>query len=158
MHNMICNDVLNILGMSDMNGKIFDVDMGSYLIFNGSYIVTPNAVIRHKHDTVFDIFTNVKLAEYLLNVLIKKEEIENGLYVKMITIDEVMNQALSFLQRGVVVHSSVGEFRSGIYFNYCLACIEMMFLLSGTPLSYDLHSIDFTKEYIEATYNSSKGR
>ena len=157
MHNLICNDILNILGLSDLNGRVFDTDTGSYLIFNGAYIVTQNAMIRHKQDTLFDIFTNIKLDEYLLNVLLKKEEIENGLYVKMITTDEVMNYSLSFLQRGIVVHSSVGEFRSGIYFNYCLACIEMMFLLSGTPLSYDLHSIDFTKEYIKATYNN-KGR
>ena len=84
------NEVLNIIGLSVDRGKIFDIDKGQYLLFNGKFIyVEDSSLLIHKNDIKFNIINNVKLANYLLTVLIQKEAEENGIYVILLSTGEV---------------------------------------------------------------------
>ena len=61
------NEVLNIIGLSVDRGKIFDIDKGQYLLFNGKFIyVEDSSLLIHKNDIKFNIINNVKLYIFLI--------------------------------------------------------------------------------------------
>lgn len=146
-------ELLNIIGLDIKdNGRLFDQDTNQFLTFNGRYIIVrEKAPIIHKGDVEFDPIHNRKLAEYLLNVLICKEKQDNGLYIKMMYINERFDpknpQAIN--KKSLVVTTAIDTIETHKYYNYCLACIEMIYLISGTPLSFDLSAIDYTKQQME---------
>ena len=160
-------EVLNILGLCIQNGKIFDIDKGQYLLFNGKFIyMQDSTILIHKNDIKFNIINNVKLANYLLNVLIQKESEENGTYVKTISIGEAGNPLLGFVKRniivqlqfqcndGIVTETLVGDY----YFNLCISYISMIYKLSGTPLSFNLSDFDYTEQELIDMQSKRKNR
>lgn len=150
--NFVESEVLNILGLQvePTTGRIFDSDKMVFLTFNNNYIYTDTSLIIHKRDIKFDMFGNMKLAEYLFNVLLKKESEENGLYVQMVSFLE--DTSSDYIKRALYVRSSAGEFQSKYYYNICLAYINLVYLISGTPMSFELKSFDYTLPQLKAMY------
>ena len=58
----VVSDLFTQLGLGlDINsGRIIDQDTYQYLLFNNNYIVAPNAILRHRRDTVLDVLGNNK--------------------------------------------------------------------------------------------------
>lgn len=151
-------EILNILGLSvdSSTGRIFDVDKGVFLIFNNNYVYTEDSLIIHKGDVAFDIMGNPKLAEYLMNVLLQKESEENGLYAQMILLLEDFNSTPPYTKRALDLKTGTNiNIQTQYYYNTCLAYIEMIYLISGIPISIDLHTFDYTIQQLEKMY---KGR
>ena len=147
---IIEHEILNMIGLSIVNGRIYDVDTGRFLTFNGNYICTSDAPIVHKRDIPFDLLGNPKLAEYFLNVLISKDSQDNGLVVKVISIaEEVVCNNPYIARRVISITTNAGGIQTSYFFNICLGYIEMMYLLTGTPMSFDLHSFDLTLELVK---------
>lgn len=156
------NEVLNIIGLSVDRGKIFDIDKGQYLLFNGKFIyVEDSSLLIHKNDIKFNIINNVKLANYLLTVLIQKEAEENGIYVKLISTGEVPSSipSLPFCNKHNIsiqlqfynsdLNRQISEtLFSDYYYNLCLAYIQMIYQISCTPLSVKLSDFDYTDDDI----------
>lgn len=149
-------ELLNIIGLGVKQGKLFDTDNSKYLTLSGKFIfireLTP---IIHKGDIEFDPLHNKKIAEYLLNVLICKEKEDNGLYIRMMYVNESFDPKNPHLitKKSLVIKTDTETIETHKYYNYCLACIEMIYLISGTPLMLDINAIDFTKEQVEEMQN-----
>lgn len=156
MLNNIYTEILNILGLEVRNGRIFDLDKGQYLIFNGNYIYTDNSVIIHRRDIKLNLLTNNKLVEYFLNVLFQKEAEENGFYVQMMSLVDHPNNNPPYLKRAINIITTMGTYQSDYFFNCCLSYIHMMYLVSGTPLTFDLHQYDLTREQVFELYGDKK--
>lgn len=159
----VISDLFTQLGLGlDMNsGRIIDQDTYQYLLFNNNYVVAPNAILRHRRDTVLDVLGNNKLAEYFMNVMISKESQENGLYIQVLSTEEFQSGTSAFIKKRLVAKTNFGEYYTGYYYNYCLCCIDMIFQLGQFPARY-LHELDYTEEYIqkrlEEQQTKTKGR
>lgn len=146
-------DLLNMLGLEENNGKVYDTDLNTYLIFNGGFLILGPTAILHKRDTKFDPIRNVKLTEYLLNILFQKESSDNGLYVYSFGLNDNINPVNMLKTFQCVVVTNKGEFSSDLFYNCNLAYIHCMYEITGTP-ALDLHFYDYSeKELYERIKN-----
>ena len=153
-------ELLLLLGCGIENGKIFDYDTNQYLIYNGNYITTPDSLIVHKRDVRFEPLRNNKLAEYLVNVMINKEANENGLYATVMSTIDNPESIPPCIGRGLTLVTNHGTFTTGYYYNFCIACIDLIYQLAQVPtnISY-LRSFDYTKDQLLELYSGrDKGR
>ena len=152
-------DILNMLGLEmKPDGRIYDTDAFDYLVFNGGFIYMNRPGLVHKKDTPFLPIENPKLANYLLNVLIKKESQDNSLYIITIGSEgEPARPQDKMVRYRTCITTDKGALRSNYYYLQSLQYIELMFLLTGTPLTIDLRSFDLTQEQIEARLEIKKG-
>lgn len=147
-------DLLNMLGLEEKNGKVYDADLNTYLIFNGGFLVLGPTTILHKRDIKFDPIRNMKLTEYLLNVLFQKESNDNGLYVYSFGLNDHINPVTLLKTFQCVVVTNKGEFGSDMFYNCNLAYIQCMYKITGTPAPPDIHSYDYSeKELYERIKN-----
>ena len=153
-------ELLLLLGCGIENGKIYDYDTQQYLIYNGNYITTPDTLIVHKRDVRFDPLRNSKLAEYLVNVMINKEAQENGLYVTVMSTVDNPESNPPCIGRAITLTTNHGTIVTGYYYNYCIACIELIHRLAQVPTDFSfLRSFDYTKSQLLEMYNArDKGR
>ena len=114
------NEILLLLGCGVENGRLFDYDTKQYLIFNGNYITTPDSVIVHKRDVRFEPLRNSKLAEYLLNVMLNKEAVENGLYVTVMSVVDNPESISPCIGKGLSLSTNMGIINTSYYYNYCI--------------------------------------
>lgn len=156
-YNQLLSDVLNVLGLTILNGKVYDTDKCQYLIFNGSYIIVPQSLIHHRKDVMLDILVNNKLVEYLMNVMIQKETEDNGLYMQVLSTEELPNPRVAFNKRRLIAKTNKGEFATAYYYNYCLCCIDLIFKIAQYP-AINLHTFDYTDEYIEDKVKEQMGK
>lgn len=145
MDNRIIYDLLTMLGLEEREGKIYDSDLESFLIFNGGFLILNETSIIHRRDIKFDPVHNVKLTEYLLNVFFKKEEQDNGLYIYSFGLTDYINPVTLLKTFQGVVTSNQSEIRSDFFYNCNLAYIHCMYLISGFP-SEDIHMYDYTEK------------
>lgn len=147
-------DLLNMLGLEEKNGKVYDADLNTYLIFNGGFLVLGPTTILHKRDIKFDPIRNMKLTEYLLNVLFQKESNDNSLYVYSFGLNDHINPVTLLKTFQCVVVTNKGEFGSDMFYNCNLAYIQCMYKITGTPAPPDIHSYDYSeKELYERIKN-----
>lgn len=150
-------EILLLLGCGIENGKIFDYDAKQYLIYNGNYITTPESPIVHKKDVRFEPLRNSKLAEYLVNVMIAKESRENNLYVTVKSTVDNPESVSPCIGKGIVLVTNKGTFNTAYYYNYCLACIDLIHQIAQVPSIYGyLRCFDYTKDQLLLSYNNSK--
>lgn len=151
--------ILMLLGCGIENGRLFDYDTMQYLIYNGSYITTPESIIVHKRDVRFEPLRNSKLCEYLVNVMISKETSENGLYVTVMSTLDNPNSTPPCIGKKIMLVTNHGNFDTEYYYNYCLACIDLIHRLAQvpTPKGY-LRRFDYTKEQLLKMYDSKNKR
>lgn len=153
-------EILMLLGCGIQSGRVFDFDTRQYLIYNGNYITTPESLIIHKRDVQFDPLKNSKLCEYLVNVVIQKESKENGLYVQAMHTIENPESIPPCIGRGILLVTNNGTITTEYYYNYCLACIDLIHRICQvpTPAGY-LRSFDYTKSQLLEIYDAkNKGR
>lgn len=145
-------EMLNMLGLTIRNGKVYDNDNMSFLLYKGNYICTRDCPVIHRKDTILDI-SNIKLMEYLANVLFTKEANENGLFVSiMATTESKPTLEHPYIKRGVELKTNQGDFVTDQYYNYSLAIINLFYLVSGMPLAYNLHQFDYTEAQMKEMY------
>lgn len=142
MDNQVIYDLLNMLGLEERDGKVFDTDTGSFLIFNGGFLILNQTTIIHRRDTKFDPIHNLKLTEYLLNVLFKKEAQDNGLYVYSFGLNDNINPVTLLKTFQCVVTTNQSEIRSDLFYNCNLAYIHCMYRITGFPMN-TLHMYDY---------------
>lgn len=148
-YDQLLRDILNVIGLSIENGRLYDTDKCQYLIFNGNYIIVQDSIIHHRRDVVLDILTNNKLTEYLMNVMIQKETEDNGLYLQVLSTDEEQYPKIPpFSKRRLVAKTNKGEYYTEYYYNYCLCCIDLIFNIAQFPV-INLHTFDYSDEYIK---------
>lgn len=146
-------DLLNMLGLEENNGKVYDADLGTYLIFNGGFLILGKTAILHKRDVKFDPLHNVKLTEYLMNILFQKEFNDNGLYVYSFGLNDNVNPVTLLKTFQCIVVTDRGEFGSDLFYNCNLAYIQCMYKITGRPYQ-DLHFYDYSeKELYERIKN-----
>lgn len=145
----IITDLLNILGLQPKDNKIYDTDAFTFLVYNGGYLYIPNSAgaIQHKKDTEFNPIANVKLAKYLFNMLLTKEAEDNSLYVNSFGSAPQSSSAMPVKYR-LEVSTNNGHFQSDYYFLESLQYIQVMFMITGTPVPVDLKQFDMTKDQI----------
>lgn len=141
-------EILNMLGLEIIQGRIYDSDAGSFLIYNGGFLYTNDSVIIHKKDTIFNPLYNNKLAEYLLNVLFEKEKQDNGLYVKLFGSNEGQRCGLRTISLSIITNKM--NITTGYFYNYCLACIHAMYILADMFVP-NLSAFDYTPEMLTTT-------
>ena len=153
-------EILLLLGCGIEYGRVYDYDMKQYLIYNGNYITTPESLIVHKRDVRFEPLRNSKLCEYLINVMINKETTENGLYVTVMSVTENPESVAPCIGRGIMLVTNHGTFNTEYYYNYCLACIDIIHKIAQVPTTVGyLRGFDYTKDQLLAMYESkNKGR
>lgn len=152
-------NILMLLGCGVENGRLFDYDTGQYLIFNGNYITTPESVIVHKRDVRFDPLRNSKLCEYLVNVMIAKETNENGLYVTVMSTEDNPNSIPPCIGKKIILVTNRGNYVTEYYYNYCLACIDLIHLLAQVPVQKGyLRNFDYTKDQLIKMYELKNKR
>lgn len=150
----IKNDILNTLGLSIKNNYVYDDDQCDFLIYNNGMLKTSNMGIFHCNDNVFDPIFSVKQMQYLFNVYAKKEEMDNGLYVQSIGMNNrAITAPTSIMQYSLHVDTSEGSVDTNYYFNIALCYIEAIYRLSrvfeNDPSVADrLRSTDFTTEQV----------
>lgn len=152
-------DILNMLGLEvKPDGRIYDTDAFDYLIYNGGFIYMSKPELLHKKDTPFNPIENPKLANYLLNVLIKKESQDNSLYIVTIGSEaEPARPTDKMIRYRACISSNQGDFRSEYFYLQSLQHIQLMYMITGTPMMVDLKQFDLTKEQIEARLDTKKG-
>lgn len=147
---ILISNLANVLGLQIMpDGKVYDADTFTYLVYNGGYLYCSlynRAVIHHKKDTEFDPIRNAKLVKYLFNMLLNKEAEDNSLYVNSYGSSPQLQTNPTKYR--LEVSTSNGHFESGYYFLESLQYIEMMFIITGTPIPINIHDLDLTKEQI----------
>lgn len=149
------NEILLLLGCGVENGRLFDYDTKQYLIFNGNYITTPDSVIVHKRDVRFEPLRNSKLAEYLLNVMLNKEAVENGLYVTVMSVVDNPESIPPCIGKGLSLSTNMGIINTSYYYNYCIACIDLIHRIAGVPIDTGyLRGFDYTKEQLLSMYQA----
>ena len=151
--NRIIFDLLNMLGLEEKDGKVLDTDTRSFLVFNGGFLTVGPTAILHRRDNRFDPIHNIKLTEYLMNVLFAKEAQENDLYVYSFGLNDNINPVTLLKTFQCVVVTNNGEIMSDLYYNSNLAYIHCMYKITETPI-YDIHTVDYKEsELIERMKN-----
>ena len=135
-------DVFNILGLELRDNKVFDIDKNSFLLYKGGFLIYGPTAIIHKRDTIFDCLHNYKLTEYLLQVLLSKEQEENGFYVQSYGIESTTSLPKIYTMYAI---TSKGAYESLHYYNSNLAIIDFMYSIVGLN-TQSLHEYDYTKE------------
>lgn len=153
--NRIIFDLLNMLGLEEKDGKVFDTDTMTFLIFNGGFLTVGPTTILHRRDVRFDPIHNMKLTEYLMNVLFTKEAQENGLYVYSFGLNDHVNPVTLLKTFQCVVITNNGEVKSDIYYNCNLAYIDCMYRITGTP-NYDMHMADYKESELYERLKNKK--
>lgn len=157
--NELYNETLLLLGCGIVNGKVYDYDNNQYLIYNGNYITTTDSMIVHKRDVRFEPLRNAKLAEYLVQVMIKKEEEENGLYVTTMAIVENPRSVPPCVGKALSLVSNMGNITTNYYYNYCIACIELIHRLAQVPNTFThFREFDYTREQLLKMYSDRDKR
>lgn len=144
----LITDLLNILGLQTKDNRIYDTDTFTFLVYNGGFLYIPSSAgaIQHKKDTEFNPVKNIKLSKYLFNMLLTKESEDNSLYVNSFgSAPQSSNMPTKYR---LEVSTNNGHFQSDYYFLESLQYIQMMFMITGTPLPLDLKQFDFTREQI----------
>ena len=59
-----------------------------------------------------------------MNVMIQKETEDNGLYMQVLSTEELPNPRVAFNKRRLIAKTNKGEFVTAYYYNYCLCCID----------------------------------
>lgn len=168
-YNFIQNKLLNILGLSIVDGFIYDEDKCGYLEYKGGPIKINTDGVFHKNYSVFNPVFDQAQAEYLFSILSSKEAEDNGLYINSLggTNIAIPEGDKTLIKFKLNVNSNMGSFESDSYFNICLTYIEAIISLSSS-YEYDkalqenlipcLKSIDYTvEEMIERISNKRKG-
>jgi hypothetical protein len=154
----ISNQILNLIGLEIIDHRLYDADTMQDLLYNGNPIITSDAQIVHRRDTIYEPFSNLKLIEYLFNVLVKKEAEDNGLYIFSVGYTDVKVPGFpEFPKKGISIYiqNAPTSISTQGYWNVCLAYIEMIYIITQTPVPYDLNMFDFT---IEAMQKFAKER
>lgn len=149
--SVLNNEVLTILGLGIVDNKIYDYDKDKFVMFKGGNICTGDCLVFHKKDIKFDLLENIKLAEYFMNILFVKEEEDNGLYIQYFNI--INSTESLYPLRSIEVNTNIGKYTTDFFHNYCLAIIHLIYIMTGTPLSFSLHELDFSKERLIQLYS-----
>lgn len=156
---IIIRDLLNILGLYiKEDGRIYDEDTMSCLIYNGGYLYLNKSnsysTLMHKNDCIFNPISNNKLAKYLFTILLKKESDDNGLYVRsMSSSPHPDKDALEYAPYRIDLYTNKGDFCSEYFYMESLQYINLMYIITGTPLLYNLKKFDLTKDEIKDLRN-----
>lgn len=144
-NDRIIFDIMNMLGLEERQGRVYDQDTDSFLIYNGGFLTVGPTITLHKKDTRFDPIHNVKLTEYLMNVLFSKETRDNGMYVYSFGLSDYTNPVTLLKTFVCNITTNNGTIMSESYYNCNLAYIDCMYQISNT-FKTDLHYADYTEK------------
>lgn len=162
-NEIIIREIVNMLGLEILtDGKIYDVDKFTHLIYNGGGLYTNISgthisPLVHRRDSLFDPINDGRLSKYLLQVLLSKEQEDNDLYVitQCSNTIPVANIPKIYKFRGELTTNN-GDFKSDYYYRDSLQYIDLMYKLTGTPMTVNLHSVDYTEEQMEEIVRKRK--
>lgn len=156
-NEIIIREIINMLGLEILtDGKIYDIDKFSHLIYNGGGLYTNISgthisPLVHRRDSLFDPVNDGKLSRYLLQVLLSKEQEDNDLYVitQCSSMQPIFNNPSKIYKVRGELTTNNGKFVSDYYYRDSLQYIDLMYKLTGTPMTVNLHTIDYTEEQME---------
>ena len=142
----ITSDLLLAIGFSvEQDGYLLNGDTCTRFEFNGRYLRSTlygNPMIHHG-DIEFDIF-NVRLMQNVLNFILNRSTVEDGIYYRLYHEDRrsSMDPSNYNVESNLTIGSSVEDITTDYYINESYKYIEAMFKVTNNE-----QFIDFLKEY-----------
>lgn len=141
----IYNLLLSTIGLSFKEGRLFDDDKMSLVLLKQKYIAENESDIMRNNSILFDPINNRKLAQYLFNIYIDKEQEDGEMYIvsyqvvpEMITKD----RDLMVRKKLLMIFGDARQVETNYYYNDSLTFIEAIFTASGAPIIPDLSPYD----------------